>query len=132
MPIAGGESFCTMVEQRVVITSSLSKEMWRTLIQFWEIRKKIWRLKCKMGNIISEHKAVVSKFIKFVTTIGWHIAKKLRSLSRDSWKKHKSVIQTDDENERQCVNPKLFSKILHESQQGSWAGQNNGKVIERC
>ena len=66
-------------------------------------------------RIISEPKAVASKFNKFFATIGCRIAGKLRSVSRDAWKKYESVIQADGENlcKLQCVSSEVVSKILH-------------------
>ena len=66
-------------------------------------------------HIISEPKAVASKFNKFFATIGCCIAKKLCSVPRNARKKYASVIQTDDENlcKLQCARSKVVFKILH-------------------
>ena len=75
-------------------------------------------------RIISEPKAVASKFNKLFATIGCRIARNLCSVSRDAWKKYESVIQTDDENlcELQCVGTKAVSKTLHSLKVNKAAG----------
>ena len=64
-------------------------------------------------GIISEPKAVASKFNKFFPTIGCRIAKKLFFISKDAWKKYESAVHTDDENlcELHCISSKAVSKI---------------------
>ena len=75
-------------------------------------------------RIISEPKAVASKFNKFFATIGCRIARKLCFVSKDAWKKYESAIQTDDENlcELQCVGTEAVSKILHSLKVNKAAG----------
>ena len=69
-------------------------------------------------------KAVASKFNKFFATIGCRIAKKLRSVSRDAWKKYETVSQADGENlcELWWVSSKVVSKILHSLEVNKAAG----------
>jgi len=83
------------------------KEMWRTLNSALSDKKEEnLTLQVQDGeHIISEPKAVASKFNKFFATIGSRIAKKLCSVSRDAWKKYESVIQTDDGTMRSMRTP---------------------------
>ena len=92
------------------------KEMWRKLNSALVNKKDDLTFQVQDGErIISESKAVASKFNKFFATIGCRIVRKLCPVSKDAWKKYESVIQTDDENlcELLCVGTKAVSKILH-------------------
>ena len=73
-------------------------------------------------------KAVASKFNKFFATIECRIAKKLRSVSRDAWKKYETVSQADGEN--LCELWWVSSKILHSLEVNKAAGLDTGKIIE--
>ena len=75
------------------------KEMWRSVNSVLGNKKE--NLACQVQDgerIISEPNAVASKFNKFFATIECRIAKKLRSVSRDAWKKYETVSQADGEN----------------------------------
>ena len=102
------------------------KEMWRTLNSALG-NKKDENLTFQVQDgerIISEPKAVASKFNKFFATIGCRIARKLCFVSKDAWKKYESAIQTDDENlcELQCVGTEAVSKILRSLKVNKAAG----------
>ena len=101
------------------------KETWRTLNSVLGNKKENLTFQVQDGKrIISEPKAVASKFNKFFATIGCRIARKLRSVSRDAWKKYESVIQADGENlcKLQCVSSKVVSKTLHSLKVNKAAG----------
>lgn len=95
---------------------------YKNLIESAQGPKELWlSLNSVLGNgknissarrsVILEPKAVASKINKFSATTGCRIAKKLRPVPRDAWKKYESVIQGDGED--QCVRSKAVSKILH-------------------
>ena len=72
--------------------------MWRSLNSVLGNKKE--NLACQVQDgerIISEPKAVASKFNKFFATTGCCIAKKLGSALREEVKKYESVIQADGE-----------------------------------
>lgn len=91
--------------------------MWRSLNSVLGNKKE--NLACQVQDgerIISEPKAVASKFNKFFATTGCCIAKKLGSASREEVKKYESVIQADGEClcDLQCVRSGVRSKSTRE------------------
>ena len=112
--------------KKLIESAQGPKEMWRTLNSALG-NEKVENLTFQLQEgerIISEPKAVASKFNKFFATIGCRIVKKLFFISKDAWKKYESAVQTDDENlcELQCVSSKVVSKILHSLKVNKAAG----------
>jgi len=112
--------------KKLIESAQGPKEMWRALNSALGNEKdENLTFQLQEGErIISEPKAVASKFNNFFATIGCRIAKKLFFISKDAWKKYESAVQTDDENlcELHCVSSKVVSKILHSLKVNKAAG----------
>lgn len=99
--------------------------MWRSLNSVLGNKKENLACQVQGGErIISEPKAVASKFNKFFATTGCCIAKKLGFASREEVKEYESVIQADGEClcDLQYVSSKVISKIWHSLKVNKGAG----------
>ena len=102
------------------------REMWHSFISVLGTKKEEGSTFQVQENkrILSEPKAVASKFNKFFATIGNKVASKLPTVARDAWKKYESNPRADTGNplDLQSVDSKTAREILHSLRVNKAAG----------
>ena len=89
------------------------REMWHSLNSVLGAKKEEGSTFQVHKRILSEPKAVASKFNKFFATIGNKVASKLPTVAGDAWKKYESNPRADTGNLLDLLSVELVRSYIH-------------------